>query len=211
MSTGYERDGRTQQKQRTRAALIEAARRMLAGGTVPTVDAAALAAGISRTTAYRYFSGQGALLLASHPEVAPASLLPDGAPADPAARLEAVVARIASLNVAYETQLRAVLCLSLDPDPAARSELSLRRGRAIGWIEEALAPLVSLPPAARHRLALAIRAATGIEALVWLTDVAGLDREQAVALQRWSGRALLRAALAEPPPALRRRGARARG
>jgi hypothetical protein len=30
-----------------------------------------------------------------------------------------------------------------------------------------------------HRLARAIRSAVGIEALVWLTDVAGLSREEA--------------------------------
>jgi hypothetical protein len=46
-----------------------------------------------------------------------------------------------------------------------------------------------------HRLALAIRAAIGIEALVWLTDVGGLSRAEAVATMRWSARALLRATL----------------
>ena len=51
--------------------------------------------------------------------------------------------------------------------------------------------------AERHRLALAIRSAIGIEALVWLTDVAGLSRDDATDLMRWSGRALLRSALAE--------------
>ena len=48
-----------------------------------------------------------------------------------------------------------------------------------------------------HRLAVAIRSATGIEALVWLTDVAGLSRDDAGALMRWSARALLDAALAD--------------
>jgi hypothetical protein len=38
----------------------------------------------------------------------------------------------------------------------------------------------------------------GIEALVWLTDIAGLSRQQAVEVMRWSARSLLRAALAEP-------------
>ncbi len=52
-----------------------------------------------------------------------------------------------------------------------------------------------------RRLTLAIRAATGIEALVWLTDVAGLSRADAVKLMRWSARSLLDAALKDPPPA----------
>ena len=49
-----------------------------------------------------------------------------------------------------------------------------------------------------HRLAIAIRRTTGIEALVWLTDVAGLSREEAMGLMRWSARALLDAAIADP-------------
>ena len=43
-----------------------------------------------------------------------------------------------------------------------------------------------------RRLVLAIRATTGIEALVWLTDVAGLPREEVIALMRSSASALLR-------------------
>ena len=37
----------------------------------------------------------------------------------------------------------------------------------------------------------------GIEALAWLTDVAGLSRDDATDLMRWSGRALLLSAIAE--------------
>jgi hypothetical protein len=43
-----------------------------------------------------------------------------------------------------------------------------------------------------RRLVLAIRATTGIEALIWLTDVAGLPRDEATKLMRSSARALLR-------------------
>ena len=58
-----------------------------------------------------------------------------------------------------------------------------------------------------HRLALAIRSATGIEALIWLTDVAGLTRSEATKLMRWSAQGLLRSALTDPPrkPVRRRR------
>jgi hypothetical protein len=50
-----------------------------------------------------------------------------------------------------------------------------------------------------RRLVLAIRSATGIEARVWLTDVAGLSPAAATDLMRWSAQALLRAALADRP------------
>ena len=199
MSTAYEQDGRTAQKQRTRRALVDAARYLLAGGTVPTVEAAAGAASISRTTAYRYFPSQGALLLAAHPELTPGSLLPPDAPAEAADRVDRVVAELGRITVEAEPQLRAILRHSLAPDPAERGDLTLRRGRAIDWIEEALsAPGVRLSAGERRRLAIAIRSATGIEALVWLTDVAGLDRRQAREIQRWSARAMVRAALEAP-------------
>ena len=46
-----------------------------------------------------------------------------------------------------------------------------------------------------RRLVVAIRSAVGIEALVWMTDVAQLSRDEARELMRWSARAMLRAAL----------------
>jgi AcrR family transcriptional regulator len=212
VSTEYEESGRTAQKQRTRRALVDAARQLLAAGTVPTVEGAAAAASISRTTAYRYFPSQGALLLAAHPELTPGSLLPRDAPAEAADRVDRVVAELVRMTVEAEPQLRAILRHSLAPDPAERGDLTLRRGRAIEWIQEALsAPGVRLSAAERRRLAIAIRSATGIEALVWLTDVAGLDRRQAMDIQRWSARAMVRAALEEPStrrPGRGRRGSR---
>jgi hypothetical protein len=76
--------------------------------------------------------------------------------------------------------------------------LPLRQGRAIRWIEEALEPLHDeMSEAERHRLALAIRSATGIEALAWLTDVGGLTPGDARDLMRSSARALLRSQLAD--------------
>jgi AcrR family transcriptional regulator len=192
MPIPYESSGRTKQKGRTRQALVEAARRLLADGTTPTVEAAAEAAEISRTTAYRYFPNQRTLLVAAHPEIQHRSLLPEAAPPDPYARLDLVLDEFLRITVEWEPQLRTSLRLALDdagPQP-------LRQGRAIGWIEEAFAPLATThPDIDRHQLAIAIRSATGIEALVWLTDVAGLSRPEATATMRWSAHAMLRAAM----------------
>ena len=198
MSTPYELGGRTRQKARTRAAMVAATRQLLAEGLTPTVEQAAERAQVSRTTAYRYFPNQRTLLIASYPELDAASLLGPDAPADAAARLELVTEQIAGQVIEYESELRAMLRLSLESPPPDQAALPLRRGRAIGWIEDALSPLRErLTAAELHRLALAIRATLGIEAFVWLTDVAGLSRDDAVELMRSSARALLRSALAE--------------
>ncbi len=201
VSTAYEATGRIRQKERTRTALVAAARDLVAAGHTPTVEQAAAAAGVSRPTAYRYFANQRTLLAAAHPETAAGSLLPADAPPAAEARLDLVISEFVRIVVGTEAQQRTMLRLSLDPDAAERADLPLRQGRAIAWIEEALEPLGDrLPADARHRLAVAIRSAVGIESLVWLTDVAGLEREPAVELMRWSAQALLRAALADPPP-----------
>ena len=198
VSTPYELTGRTRQKQRTRDALVAAARDLVAqGGAAPTVEAAAEAASVSRTTAYRYFPTQKALLVAAHPEIAASTLVPDDAGDDPEARLLGAVDAFIRIVVDTEHQQRTMLRLSLDPDISHES-LPLRQGRAITWFEEALAPLrPRLTDAEIHRLALSVRSAVGIESLVWLTDVAGLTREEAAERMRWSARALLLQALAD--------------
>lgn len=196
MSIPYELVGRTSQKQRTRSALVAAARELVHQGVAPTVEAAAEAASISRTTAYRYFPNQRSLLVAAFPETDARSLLPEDLPDDAEARLDAVIDAFTRIIVDTEPQQRTMLRLSLDPGD--QSPLLLRQGRAIGWIEEALAPLrAQMSERGIRRLALAIRSATGIEALVWLTDIGGLAREDARDLMRSSARALLRSAIAD--------------
>jgi AcrR family transcriptional regulator len=200
MSTPYELSGRTGQKQRTRGDLITAARELVArGGLPPTVEDVAAAASISRTTAYRYFPNQKALLVAAHPETAASTLLPPDIGDDPEVRLRAAVESFIRLIVDTEPQQRTMLRLSLEHD-STPSDLPLRQGRAITWFEDALAPVrPRLPESALHKLAVAVRNTTGIESLVWLTDVAGLSRDEAVELMQWSARALLHQALAEHP------------
>jgi AcrR family transcriptional regulator len=197
MAVSYERKGRTNQKARTRDALVAATRALLAEGLTPGVQEAAAAGGISRATAYRYFPNQRALLVAAHPEIESRSLLAADAPEDPAARLDAVVEEMLRITMETEPELRTALRLSLEPGAADHERQVLRQGRAIGWIEDALSPLRGrLGQQDLRRLVLAIRAGVGIEALVWLTDVAGLPRDQAAGVMRWSARALLGAALA---------------
>jgi len=184
---------------------VAATRELMARSGDPTVEQAAAHAGISRTTAYRYFPRQRDLLAAAYPQIERQSLLPDPAPSDVFDRLDAVLLGFLEVTTGWEPQLRSALRLSLEPG-ADHPAGNLRRGRAISWIEEALEPLQWLrPDLDRRRLAVAIRSATGIESFVWLTDVAGLSRPQACEMIRSTAHALLRDAIrggaAEPPSA----------
>jgi len=189
MSTGYEQQGRVAQKQRTREALVAAARALVATGATPTVEDAAHESGISRTTAYRYFRSQAALLAEAHPETARTTLLPADPPQDPVERVALVVEEFLGVITSSEAQQRTMLRLSLESDDS----LPLRQGRAIAWLEEALEPARPVLGAAGvHRLALAVRSVAGIESYVWLVDVGGLSRPDAVELMRENAAALCR-------------------
>ena len=197
MTIPYEASGRTRQKARTRKALVDAGRELLESGTTPTVEQAADAANIARATAYRYFPNRRALLVATYPELEEPSLLE--APAeltDPVERLDEVARSLSRQIVEHEPELRAMLRLSLEPDPAERADLPLRKGRRIAWVADALEPLrAEMTTGEFERLVIAIAAGLGIEALVWLTDIAGLTRDAAADVMCWSASAMLRAAL----------------
>jgi AcrR family transcriptional regulator len=163
----------------------------------PTVEDAAAHASVSRTTAYRYFPTQHALLVAAYPEIEMESVLGDDPPDNIDARFEIVFAEMARQINENETALRAMLRLSLEA-PADRGQLLLRRGRRRVWLADALAPLRDhLTPSAFDRLVLAIAVATGIEAFVWLTDMAGLSRKEALGVMRFSAQTLLDSAGAQ--------------
>jgi AcrR family transcriptional regulator len=194
--SSYATTGRVRQKARTRQALIAAARDLLAEGVNPTVEAAAARAEVSRTTAYRYFPNRRELVAATYPEIDAPSLLEPGAPSDPMDRLELVIRRFAEQIREHEPELRAQLRLSLAPPADDGAELPLRQGRAIRWLEDALAPLrPDMRERDLRRLVLSIRATLGIEAFVWLVDVAEVPPGEAVEIMCDSARTLTRAAM----------------
>lgn len=195
MSISYNATGRTNQKTRTRDALINATRELLREGVTPSVVQAAERAGISRATAYRYFDNQGLLVSAAAPYTDRESLLPDDPPQDPVERVTIVAAEILRITIDAEAELRAMLRISLDPVQAGQ-DIPLRKGRRYRWFEDALSPVRPVLGEERHReLALAVAAAVGIESLVWLTDIAGLSRQAAADLLIQTARALTRGSI----------------
>ncbi len=189
---------RVHQKARTRQALVDTLRRLLADGDDPSVAEVAAAAGVSRTTAYRYFPDQLSLLQAALPETGLTSLLgaepPEGTlDTDPLARLEVALERHFAFISQWEPQLRAALRVSLAPQAG---QPLLRGGRAVQWYADALAPLAADRPDLDLRaLAVRIRAAAGIEPFVWLTGVERLDADAAFQVMRDNALAIAHRAL----------------
>lgn len=192
MTTPYLATGRRNQKQRTRDALVAAARQALADGETLSVPRVAEAAGIARATAYRYFANPESLARAAHPEISLESLLGDSPPDDVRERLDAVLTEHFRIMREWEPQLRAAFASSL----RSADQPILRRGRAIGWIAEALTPLADTHPRLDvTAAAVRIRSVAGIEPLVWLVDIAGLSRKRAYDLMRANAHAVLTDAL----------------
>jgi AcrR family transcriptional regulator len=183
--------GRVLQKARTRDALVAVTRQLLRDGVTPSVEQAADAARVSRTTAYRYFSSQRELLAATFPHLEGGTLLGDSPPADVRARVALFAEKMTESILGNEAEMRAMLRLALDPEVPAH-EVALRGGRRQLWVADALAPLRSSWPSARfERLTMAIAATAGIESFVWLVDVGGLDRETAAGVIKSNCAALL--------------------
>lgn len=178
MPIPYESVGRTGQKSRTRSALLDAARELLDDAVTPTVELVAQRAGISRTTAYRYFPTQQALLAAAVPAI---DYHPQAGDKTVRERVVDVLHHQARVVVGHETSLRAALRVSLTSEAG---QAALRQGRAVAWLEQALTGPPDSPSgvdAGRARqLAVALRATCGIEPFCWLVDVGGLSADDAV-------------------------------
>jgi AcrR family transcriptional regulator len=177
VAQSQEGPGRVAQRRRTRAAIVEAATRLLVDGRTPSVDEVAAAADVSRRTVYMYFPTLDQLLLDAAAGALSATEM-DAAMAaaptsdDPAARVEALVT----------------------PDGPAP-----RRGyRRVDWIERALEPLRGeLPEEDLERLVSALCLVVGWEAHIVLRDVRGLGPDAEQDVLAWAARALVEAARRE--------------
>jgi AcrR family transcriptional regulator len=209
------KDPRANQKERTRAALVEAARELLRAGTPPTVAEAAERARVSRATAYRYFPTHDLLLIeagkitpASEPvEAFVAGLSGD----DPEKRLLAVLDRFVHIIFTEEAAMRAPLRGYQDAWLAARargerSPAPVREGRRMRWLEKILEPVRGqLPAAELLRLRRALALVLSPDAMVVLKDVCRIQSEaEGLEVLRWAARALLRAGLTDRPKKSRR-------
>jgi AcrR family transcriptional regulator len=107
--SNIDRNGRPNQKTRTRKDLLQAAARLMKQGRTPTLEEVAEEALVSRATAYRYFPSMEALMVEAAVDVAvpePAALFTGDASIDPVERLQKVETALTGMILANEPQLR---------------------------------------------------------------------------------------------------------
>jgi AcrR family transcriptional regulator len=200
-------DLRSNQKARTRAAIVEAALGLLRDGVTPTVLGAAEAAKVSRATAYRYFPTQDSLL-SEVVTITPSSehllaTLEGMISQDPQERVSYLLDLFNRIVINEEGEYRAALRVYLETWFEAKRGASgslprVRAGRRMRWLDEALRPLanrLSEPLAKRLKSALALT--LGIDSIVIMKDVCGLDHDEALEVLQWAARMILQGAIDE--------------
>ena len=171
---------RHSQKERTRRAILDGARQLLAEGAPVTVAAAAERHGVSKATAYRYFSDPDILVSEAmlDIEVKPYDEVTRGT-ASLRDRLLAINLYFLDLALENETGFRQFLGRTLTVSASGANQM--RRGaRRIKMYRQALdGDDGGLSRNEQDSLVRTLAVATGIEAMTALLDVAGAEPEEA--------------------------------
>lgn len=204
---GSRPDPRANQRRRTKAAIMEGARKLLREGKVPSIADAAEAAEVSRATAYRYFPTQGALVQ----EAVDAVLVRGrsaweerlGDAGELTERVKRYVSLIFGLMRENEALMRGALLLALEQWAKLQAgeelgEEPIKRGGRLEAISATLEPFrEQLDDEAIRRLSVALSLVVGIEAHVVFRDIWGLDDDEAREVSLWMARVLAEATAEE--------------
>jgi AcrR family transcriptional regulator len=200
-------DLRANQRRRTKAAIMEGARKLLSEGKVPSIADAAEEAEVSRATAYRYFPTQGALVQEAVDAVlvggrsAWEERLGDGG--ELTERVERYVSLIFDLRRENEALMRGSLLLALEQWAKLQAgeelgEEPIKRGGRLEAISATLEPFTEqLDGEVIRRLSVALSLLVGIEAHIIFHDIWGLDDDEARGISLWMARILAEAAAEE--------------
>jgi AcrR family transcriptional regulator len=196
---------RSKQKRRTRRAILAAAMEMMRQGEVPTISRVAEVAEFSRRTVYLYFPTQEQLLTEAaldgvRSEVERAlELETDDIWMRIDTLVDAVLHSVIESEILMRTMIRLTVEYRLDEVRGGQKrDAPLRGVRRIEWIETALEPVrEKLGEHRFERLVSALSLIIGIEALLVLRDIRGLDVPEMESVSRWAARALLKASLDE--------------
>jgi AcrR family transcriptional regulator len=196
------RAGRVNQKRRTRAGIVAAARDLITGSAEVTMPAVARAALVSEATAYRYFADLVSLLREAVEGTWPSpeqALAPVEHSVDAVERIGVGTERLLRHVQAYQGAVRAMIAASVVRPQAA----DIRPGYRFGIIDHALAPLEGglgqQHPEAFRQLKQDLAIVVSAEALFTLTDLCKLSPDEAIASAVRSARTITAAAVSECP------------
>ncbi|MET3879025.1 AcrR family transcriptional regulator [Chitinophaga sp. OAE865] len=182
-------DGRIEQKLKTREKLLAVANTLLLQGKEISVELVAKEAGISKATAYRYFTGTSALKREASLQLKAQTSddLFAGIPEkDLKARVNKLIDYHFDLFTKNEAEFRLFLSSVISESIHPETGYS-RAGRRIVLIEEALKPLrKTLPPATFRHMVNALAVFFGIESVTVLKDLSQLDNKEVLETWRWA-------------------------
>jgi len=183
---------RTNQKHRTRSAIVDAARELITSGADITMAGVAKAALVSEATAYRYFPDLVSLLSEAMVDALPdprTALAPVADNPDPVERVAYATAVLLQHTLAHQAAVRAMMSASITRPKVAADRRPVQR---FGLIDAALA---GLDPATTEQLRRDLAVVMSAEALFILTDLCGLSGADAVASAVRTARTVTAAAL----------------
>ncbi len=181
--------------------MLETATKLMQAGVTPSVSDVAEVAEVSRATAYRYFPSQAALVEAVVDEALGPILAWQSESSDASERVDDLFSSSLQRIDEFEATFKAALKLSLDEWAQKKAgtlvgEPQFTRGHRVELLRKALHPLnARLPAGEVERLAQALSLIFGVEVLVVLKDMWGLDGSQAEAVARWAAGVLVRTAM----------------
>lgn len=194
--------GRANQKLRTRTAIVQAAAELSRTGREVTMPEVAKAALVSEATAYRYFPDLASLLreaIAGQLPTPAEALQPVADSDDPVERIAAATEFLLRHVLARQGVVRAMIAATV----VRPADSAARPGLRFGLIDHALSPLAetlgAADPAALTQLKRDLAVVVSAEALFSLTDLNGLDPEDAIASIVHTATTLTRAALRDNP------------
>lgn len=173
--------------------MVTTASAMMRRGLSPSVSEVAEAAGVSRSTAYRYFPTLAEMLRAVVAEALGPILDWDDPATDGNARLASLYGKAFPRLAEHEATFRAAIRQSLEPSTELPGDKTLGRGHRKALLARAVGDS-GLSPEQSERLVQALSLTFGIEAMIVLKDICGLDDRGARDVAMWGAQAMLQAA-----------------
>lgn len=181
--------GRIMQKLKTREALIVKANELLKKGNLQSIEQAAKEAGISKATAYRYFTKLDALKREASLQLkaqSPQDLFKDLPPDDLRLRLKRLINYHFELFTTHEREFRLFLS-SVISESLAEEGADARGGRRIAMIREALGPIKkTVPKQEFDQMVYSLSLVFGIESITVLRDLCKLDNKAILKSWTWT-------------------------